>query len=92
MCRLVDKLASSALLRIKVSKVPVDSFHKNHVSRCVDYCFKEKGQGMAQGKHKRYQCTKSKISKRPNFDFRNMSSSSSSEHSESDIDSDVEHA
>ena len=46
---------------------------------------------MAQGKRKCYQCKKSKISKQPNFDFSAMLSFSSSENSESDIDSEVEH-
>ena len=35
--RLTNSALNDALLRIKVSKVPVDSFHKNHVSRCVQY-------------------------------------------------------
>ena len=32
-----------ALLCIKVSKVPVDSFHKNHISSCIEYWLKKKG-------------------------------------------------
>ena len=53
--------ALNALPCIKVSKVPVNSFHKNCVSRCVKYWFKKKGRWMTQGKHKCYQCRKSNI-------------------------------
>ena len=83
--------ALNALLHIKVSKVPVNSFYKNHISRCVEYWFKKKSWRNTQGKHKHCQCRKSKISKWPNFDFSTMSSSSSSENLESDIDSEGEH-
>ena len=89
-----NRLTNSALntlLRIKFSKLPVDSLQKNDVSRCVEYWFKKKDQRMVQGKRKRYQCRKSKISKRPNFDFSTMLSSSSSQNSESNIDIEVEH-
>ena len=34
--------ALNALLHIKVSNFPLDSIHKNHVSRCVEYWFKKK--------------------------------------------------
>ena len=81
--------ALNVLLRIKVSKVPIDSFHKNQISKCVEYWFKKKGRRMVHRKRKRYQCRKSKISKRPNFDFSTMSSL---ENPVSDIDSEVEHA
>ena len=72
-------------------KVPFNSFHKNRVSRCIEYWFKKNSWWMVQGKHKCYKYKKSNISKRPNFDFSSMSSSSSSENSESDIDNEVEH-
>ena len=87
----VTNSALNALLRIKVSKFSIDSFHENHVSRCVEYWFKKKGQRIAPGKRKRYQCRKTKISKRPNFDFSIMSLSSLFENSKNDIDSEVEH-
>ena len=45
--------ALNAFLRIKVSKVFIDSFHKNYVSSCVHYWFKEKGWRIVQGKRKR---------------------------------------
>ena len=86
----LTKWALNALPCTKVSKVLIDSFHKIHVSRSVEYWFEKKGRRMLQGRRKCYQCRKLKFSKRPNFDFSTTSSSSSSENSESDIGSEVE--
>ena len=75
--------ALNALLRIKVSNESVETFHKEHVLSCV-FRYNKKGRRLLQGKRKRYEKRKTKVSKSPTFGFSTiLSSSSSSENSDS---------
>ena len=67
----------SALLRIKVSNVSVETFHKEHVLSCVYFWYNKKGRRLLQGKRKSYKNRKTKVSKSPMFDFSTIPSSSS---------------
>ena len=81
----------NALLRIRVSGITVDEFHKNYVNRCVNSWYQKKERRLAQGKRKGYKKRTNKSTKRPHFDISELSESSeseqsSSEYSESDGD------
>ena len=80
----------NALLHIKVSNFPLDFIHKITFQGVLNTGSKRRP-GNGARKTQRYHYRKSKISKRLNFDFSTMPSSSSSGNSESDIDSEVEH-
>ena len=69
--------ALNALLRIKVANVSVETFHNEHVLSCVYFSYNKKGRRMLQGKQKRYEKRKTKVSKSPTFDFSTIPSSSS---------------
>ena len=76
----LDRLKNSALnalLRIKVSNVSVETFHKEHVLSCV-YFWYNKGRRLSQGKQKRYKNRKTKVSKSSTFNFSTIPSLSSS--------------
>ena len=83
----------NALLRIRVSGITVEEFHKNYVDRCVNSWYQRKKRRLAQGKRKGYKKRTNKSStKRPHFDISELSSESSesgqssSENSDSDTD------
>ena len=67
--------ALNALLRIKVSNVSLETFHKEHVLSCLYFRYNKKGRRLSQGKWKRYKKRKTKVSKSPTFDFSTRSSS-----------------
>lgn len=78
--------ALNAVLRIRISGITVDEFHKDYVQRCVNFWYKRKDRRANQGKRKRYKQRKpSGAAKRPSFDISKLSASSSSE-SSSDSD------
>ena len=66
----------NVLLRIKVSNVSVETFHKEHVLSCV-YFWHNKDRRLSQGKRKRYKNRKTKVSKSSTFNFSTMPSLSS---------------
>ena len=77
---LLKNTVLDALLRIKVSNVSVETFHKEHVLSCV-FRYNKKGRRLSQGKQNRYEKSKAKVSKRLTFDFSTLASLSSSSES-----------
>ena len=67
--------ASNALFWIKVSNVSLEIFHKKHVLSCVYFWYNKKGKRLSKGKRKRYKKRKTKVSKRPTFNFSTIPSS-----------------
>ena len=56
---------SNSILRINISGLPLQSFHDEHLEKCVNYWFNAKNRYLTQRKRKLYKKHKSKKTKRP---------------------------
>ena len=83
-CNRLKKSALNTLLTIKVSNVSNKTLHKEHVLSCFNVWYKKKRSWLSQEKRKTYKKWKTKVSKRPTFDFSTKPSSSSSSSESSD--------
>ena len=75
--RLTNDSLNSILL-INISGLSLQSFHDEHLEKCVNYWFNAKKRRLSQRKRKLYKKRESEKTKRPNFNISDISSESES--------------
>ena len=68
----------NSILRINISGLSPQSFHDEHLEKCVNYRFNAKNRRLSQRKRKFYKKRESKKTKRPHFNISDISSESES--------------
>ena len=85
--RLINDSLNS-ILRIDISGLSLQSFHDEHLEKCVNYWFNAKNRRLSQRKCKLYKKRESKKTKQPHFNISGISefeSSTDSSASEDEI-------
>ena len=72
-----DSLTNS-ILHINIRGLSLQSFHDEHLEKCVNYWFNEKNRRQSQRKRNLYKRRESKKTKRPHFNISEISSESES--------------
>ena len=67
----------NSLLRIPISGITLQGFHKTYGKKCVYYCYNSKNCRLNERKRKNYQKRQSKKAKGPRFRIADLPSSSS---------------
>ena len=70
--------SSNSIFRINISGLSLQSFHDEHLEKCVNYWFKEKNRRQSQRKRNLYKRREIKKTKRPHFNISEISSESES--------------
>ena len=76
-----NRLANDSLnsiLRINISGLSLQSFHDEHLEKCVNYWFNAKNRRLSQRKRKLYKKRESKKTNQPHFNISDISSESES--------------
>ena len=80
--------SSNSIFRINISGLSLQSFHDEHLEKCVNYWFNAKNRRLSQRKCKLYKKRESKKTKQPHFNISGISefeSSTDSSASEDEI-------
>ena len=64
----------NSVLRINISRLSLQSFHDEHLEKCVNYWFNAKNRRLNQRKHKMYRKHENKKTKQPHFNISDISS------------------
>ena len=73
-CKRLTNDSLNSILCINISELSLQSFHVEHLEKCVNYWFIAKNRRLSQRKRKLYQKRESKNTKRPHFNISDMSS------------------